>query len=180
MNTKIEHTKKTLMESIVKLTKTQSLDAITVSELCRVAQINRTTFYKYYSIPVDIITEAVHTVTNRFFGRIDGRFLPLEESMRFLCEQCQRNQWLLNQYELMHGRLDQIVEEAFATTQLHSVERNAVHYFVAGGVSTLLVNWLREGCLQPSERMAHFLAELTHIVMEKGIPALTSLIMEQT
>jgi len=174
MNAKIERTKHSFMAAIIELTKTQPIDAITVTELCQVAHINRTTFYKYYAVPVDILSEAVHAIIDRIFGRSTGTSLSVEASMLVLCEHCQENRWLLNQYQSMQGQLDRIIEEAFASARHQSVERNAVHYFVAGGVSTLLVRWLREGCKQSPERMARLLAELTRNVMSISTIALTA------
>ncbi|MCD8373072.1 MAG: TetR/AcrR family transcriptional regulator [Clostridia bacterium] len=56
-NQRTKLTKKLLKESLLNLLKEKDLDSITVTELCAGAQINRTTFYRYYKFPADVLTE---------------------------------------------------------------------------------------------------------------------------
>ena len=43
--------KRMLKEALLDLLKDKPIDAVTVSELCQMAQINRTTFYRHYETP---------------------------------------------------------------------------------------------------------------------------------
>lgn len=47
-------TKRLIAKSLIELIKTKPVDQISVSELCRQADINRATFYRYYTMPKDI------------------------------------------------------------------------------------------------------------------------------
>lgn len=60
MNTKktdrrIIRTKQTLRKSFFTLLKTQPIQKITVSKICELSNINRSTFYTYYSNPQDLL-----------------------------------------------------------------------------------------------------------------------------
>lgn len=56
-NQRVQLTKRLLKEALLKLLQEKPLDQISVSELCRVADINRATFYNHYAIPRDVLRE---------------------------------------------------------------------------------------------------------------------------
>lgn len=56
-NQRIRLSKTLLKEALVRLLETKPLDKITVYELCAEAQINRTTFYKYYGSQGDVLKD---------------------------------------------------------------------------------------------------------------------------
>lgn len=56
-NQRVVLTKRMLKEAMLELLKEKQLSQINVSELCRVAGINRATFYKHYAIPQDVLRE---------------------------------------------------------------------------------------------------------------------------
>ena len=54
-----------LKNALVELLETKPINKITVYELCRSAQINRSTFYKYYGEPHDILNEIVNELLEK-------------------------------------------------------------------------------------------------------------------
>ena len=56
-NQRIVVTKRMLQEGLQRLLKTRDLDKITVAELCQEAGINRSTFYRHYSLSRDVLQE---------------------------------------------------------------------------------------------------------------------------
>lgn len=56
-NQRIRLTKRMLKEALVRLLNTKQIEHISVSELCAEAQINRTTFYKYYGSQFDLMND---------------------------------------------------------------------------------------------------------------------------
>ena len=50
-------TKIIIRQALIELMEEKPVSAITVSELCRVAGIGRTTFYAHYNVPEDVATE---------------------------------------------------------------------------------------------------------------------------
>ena len=57
MNQRIALTKKLLKHSLIELLQTQSIYQISIRELCQNAEINRSTFYKYYGSQFDLLAE---------------------------------------------------------------------------------------------------------------------------
>ncbi len=56
-NQRVVITKRMLKEGLMRLLKEKPLDKISITELCREAGINRTTFYRHYEWPRDVLTE---------------------------------------------------------------------------------------------------------------------------
>ncbi len=56
-NQRIRISKTMLKSGLLKLLKEKPLNQITVYELCKVSQINRTTFYKYYGSQEELLNE---------------------------------------------------------------------------------------------------------------------------
>lgn len=56
-NQRVALTKRLLKEAVLGLLKKKHISGISVSELCAEAQINRTTFYRHYQTPYDILVE---------------------------------------------------------------------------------------------------------------------------
>ena len=54
---RIQYTKKVLRESLFTLLKEKELSQITITELCKTADVNRNSFYRHYNIPLDILLE---------------------------------------------------------------------------------------------------------------------------
>ena len=56
-NQRIRLTKKMLKSALIKLLESKPIEKVTVYELCAEAQINRTTFYKYYGSQHDLMAD---------------------------------------------------------------------------------------------------------------------------
>lgn len=54
---RVQYTKKILREALFILLHERELSQITVTELCKTADVNRNTFYRHYNIPMDILLE---------------------------------------------------------------------------------------------------------------------------
>ncbi|MCD8308496.1 MAG: TetR/AcrR family transcriptional regulator [Clostridia bacterium] len=89
-NQRVVITKKMLKNSILELLKEKNLNDITVTELCSRAQINRTTFYRYYKIPADVLMEIEKDFVEEMRTTLWG-IKTVEDAKRYLtkiCEDC--------------------------------------------------------------------------------------------
>lgn len=57
VNQRIALTKRLLKDSLVQLLETESIETVSIRELCDNAGINRSTFYNYYGSPLDLLYE---------------------------------------------------------------------------------------------------------------------------
>lgn len=67
-NQRIRLSKQLLKDSLVKLLHEKSIHKISVREICDFAQVNRTTFYKYYGSPYDLL----EGIEGELLSQIDG------------------------------------------------------------------------------------------------------------
>ena len=70
VHTKILRTKQSLRNALWQLIGLMDINDITVSQICSEAGINRTTFYKYYSLPFDILKEFVDEMCEQVLTHI--------------------------------------------------------------------------------------------------------------
>ena len=73
-NQRVRLSKQLLKDSLIRLLNEKSIHNISVREVCENAQINRTTFYKYYGSQYDLL----ECVENELLTEIDGRLDPSE------------------------------------------------------------------------------------------------------
>lgn len=66
-NRKILMTKHALSTALMTMLKTQHITQITVSKLCDTANINRTTFYKYYVNVLELLEEIENRILETFY-----------------------------------------------------------------------------------------------------------------
>jgi AcrR family transcriptional regulator len=67
-NQRVRLSKKLLKDSLIQLLKEKDIQKITVSEICDGAQINRTTFYKYYGSQYHLLED----IENDIFGELES------------------------------------------------------------------------------------------------------------
>lgn len=56
-NRRVKLTKKLLQDALMKLLSTHNIHEISICELCETADLNRSTFYKYYNSPYDLFEQ---------------------------------------------------------------------------------------------------------------------------
>ncbi|MDF2553533.1 MAG: hypothetical protein K0R77_2808 [Chryseobacterium sp.] len=54
---RVQYTKKVLREALFDLLREKELIQISITELCKTADVNRNSFYRHYTIPLDILLE---------------------------------------------------------------------------------------------------------------------------
>lgn len=69
-NQRVAVTKRMIQEGLVRLLAKKPLEKINITELCLEAGINRTTFYRYYALPRDVLAE----MKREFFEEVFDHF----------------------------------------------------------------------------------------------------------
>lgn len=98
---RITRSKRDLRNAFFELVKTRSFDKITVTDICRIATINKMTFYKHYQDKYDLLDDCVRSVAENVYNAcvpdddIDGRIAhnPVEffaELLSSVMEECHK------------------------------------------------------------------------------------------
>lgn len=87
-NQRIMITRRLLKENLIELLKEKPIDKISVTELCRRAEINRSTFYAHYSVPKDALLEIKQDFATQIaesLRSLDKNATPRDKILR-ICE----------------------------------------------------------------------------------------------
>ncbi len=175
-NQRIRLSKTLLKNALVELLRVKRIDKISISELCAAAQINRTTFYKYYGSQYDLLGE----MEQDFFHQLQQNFLDknpedmenLTELIRYL--DADQDRWKV----LINSVGDQaFTEKLFDTPAIRALFRRHnpggvnprteeyVRIFFCQGGYAVLRRWLNADPRESPEEIARLLRELASQVM---------------
>lgn len=158
-NQRVLLTKRLLKEGLLKMLLYKDLEKINVSELCREAGINRATFYKYYSIPRDVLRDVEKDMAGQLRG-LAPEMMTKETAAAYLTDVCE---YLYERRELIRILLRSNTEEEllrtisetnrrfwsrFGQNRDHELDENSaklmVTYF-SSGAYFMIRQWLLEG-----------------------------------
>ncbi len=88
-NQRIALTRRLLLEALLQLLEKKHINDVSVTELCRRAGINRTTFYKHYATPNDVLAEHIEVHVQKLMELQDPKYgkntqQVLEESCEYI------------------------------------------------------------------------------------------------
>jgi AcrR family transcriptional regulator len=78
-NQRVRLTKEMLRKSLTELLFVKNIHKISVREICERAEINRTTFYKYYGSQYDLLTD----MENQVLNEIEGYLTPRVDNIKY-------------------------------------------------------------------------------------------------
>ena len=174
---RVRRTKRAIREALLRLILDKPIEQVSTTELCRVADINRNTFYAHYSTPEEAFAEIVEELLcelNRMLDADNGEGDVTYEMCRAIDEDQLR--W----HSIWHGKsgiieqaIDICCERALAkwdVTDITSEEEAALFLrFVTRGASGVVGSWLDGGCRMAPEEVSslinRFVREGQHAIM---------------
>ena len=166
-NQRVRLTKMLLKNALLQLLHQKPIEKVSVAELCRTAQINRVTFYKYYSTPADVLAEEKNEIVSELNGIISAyrkNSTHLVAALQFLRERQDEVLTLFKNIpgsELEECLLDSLqvrnILEKVIPDEYNEAERNRVCLFLCSGSYAIIRKWLLEGCQEPLEEIADFI-----------------------
>jgi len=178
-NQRTKITKRLFRESLIKLLEKNTLSEITVSQLCNEAELNRSTFYKYYGNIRDIYEEIEQSVIEASTTCIAGVNVHdehsiikhIEELLLHINEHSDIYRLLLNNsadgefpYKLIEGTVGSIASTHRLSPDSAQKYAEYCSLFMVTGSFSVIKRWLNDGM----KESAHELAELIfHIAVGK-------------
>lgn len=153
------YTKQVIREAMENLLKNNSLEKITVKELCAEADINRATFYRYYTDIYDLFASIERELVKEVFEKGDLDERKVNER---LMEVIYQNQGFYREFFRSHLESayvqKQIVEKYqafFGKIQEEWDEQTAYYTFqyMKDGIIGVLKAWVESGCNETPEQM---------------------------
>ncbi|MCD7791798.1 MAG: TetR/AcrR family transcriptional regulator [Oscillospiraceae bacterium] len=173
-NQRIRVTKTILKDALLHLLHEKTLDKITVYELCQEAEINRSTFYKYYGSPQDLLEDA----EDDFFADMQNNLRNIDkmdtdrrvQALEYLFGRRDTFRALVNAAGEMRfvERLTEFlpasdsINRIFKSERLTEAQKRYFSLFYASGGYAIIRSWLFADDPEPAVEIVRLIEILTN------------------
>lgn len=179
------NTAKKMDKALISLLEEKPFSYITVSEICKKAGVNRSTFYLHYESVVDLLNETVRFLLDDFvsYFKID------KKSLANKFEKSSLEELIFVSDEYLHPYLSYIYDNkhVFSTVLLHAdsfgfneifqrlyenifnpilerfdyplADRKYVMMFYLNGITAIVNEWLKDGCKKSIQEVSQIIHE---------------------
>ncbi len=153
-----KYTRRTIRDALMELLNTKPYSKITVTEICRKAEINRGTFYIHYYDADDVLDDILQQSFSDVSGAIDHVLCPKKETCTYpFCQKVQENDALRPLFlddtiseriiqKLADGSKEGFVSYLMRHSALTFEQAEAVFYFQMNGCLTINRLMLKNNC----------------------------------
>lgn len=175
-NQRVRLSKSLLKAALIELLSAKDIGKITVYELCAKAEINRTTFYKYYGSPHDLLLDiesdlflaleeflaGVTVPDNRALSRILGFLLSERDKFITVINTVSDEEFAekLFTIPLVHQLLFSAIFEKY-----DGVQGEYVYLFFCHGCYAIVKKWLNDGGQEDVDTIASLIYRLARQVL---------------
>ena len=174
-----------LKRAFIRLLESKALSSITVGEICTLAGVNRTTFYSHYSCISDLYNSLevdIHSFMETTL--LDDSISESKDSaVEVICSVLN----LVKEYKNLHiNYIDKLVELDYVVKLCDEVrarympmilqgedlteeQQNFIFTFCKNGIVGIIREWLKNGCTQDVESVAHSIVFIMHQIRFKSI-----------
>ncbi len=169
--TKYQNTAKKMHQSLVTLLERKNLADITVSEICKEAHVNRTTFYLHYNNIFDLMREFVTNLFKDYLLSF-GKQIPIENYQNYRAEDLvfntpkylipflafiQKNKTIFQVFAHYPNLIDIEDLGGINLKQFFAIviekngiqDKKTIHYmtrFYLSGMTAIILEWLKDNC----------------------------------
>lgn len=166
------YTVEAIQDAYMDLLNIKSFDQITIIELCELADVNRTTFYRYYKDMDDLREQTVADLFRQVFSvlRLHKesqlmsaraqiiRALNITIKNKKLCRQL-----LCNQTDMAEQALEAnltLLKDTIMSTGCTEDEGMLCYSYICGGLARLWIRWIEQDFATPKEKVALMIEEM--------------------
>ena len=173
---RVKRTKKLLRDSLFSLLQTKSINEITVTELTEIADINRATFYFYYTDIMDMLDQIQNEAYELFEDVLVGTedhidsmetFAKYIENILIFCKENPtiarfvitreyNNNKVLKKIKKLLAKKVPVAKENYSQDD----PRRFVLNFALNALTGTVVDWMDDGMIVPPAVMAEFIANM--------------------
>ena len=175
-------TKRLICEALIEMLRTRKINKISIRELCRIAGINRTTFYNHYGSQYDVLNEIAEAYLQSTSFSVmndiaEGKSIYecLVRALQYMKDHLELAKLVLDKdnYDLItHIKIslpqfDQMVIQKLPE-DLGLDEKMAIASYVQYGTVRLLKEWLASDCLKSPEEESKLILSITGRIIGNG------------
>ena len=173
MDKRIVNTKKKLTSALLKLLEKKNINDITVLELCKDANINRTTFYKYYKDIDDLVSKIEESLIEdlkqyindikrnyliSFTSKIIEAISKEKEIYTKLLNDNGDHTFLRRILNLVHKQSIEEWQKLLKKASPKDIDN--IYNFIVDGTIGLIEAWIRNNCKDEQESIAIFINKI--------------------
>ncbi|MBQ5825730.1 MAG: TetR/AcrR family transcriptional regulator [Clostridia bacterium] len=166
--------------ALISLLKKKPLEYITVSEICKAAEVNRSTFYLHYDTIGDLLNETVRYLLDSFLSYFseDSKSIALnlsdcrEEELIFICDDyivpylkyikdnkevfrvALLNNKILGFDDVYDRMFEKIFNPILDRFDYPEDYKNYVMMYYLSGINALILEWIKDDCEKPIEEIS--------------------------
>ncbi len=172
-NRRVRMTKRLMQEALLEHLELNTLENITITSLCDTADVNRSTFYKYYKEPADLLKE----IEQDFLDRIPAApvILNLESQEQLLNETTGFFDYVKDNERVVRVLFSDSAGNRFAARlvdficsqnfelsgDLDEAASLFIHLYIANGTVGMLRDWVNKGFPVSSREIAEMMFSLS-------------------
>lgn len=184
MDRRTKYTKKIIRDTFIDLLSEKDISKVTVSEICKIADINRATFYRYYLDVFDLLDkleeEFVLEVKNAYKIN-DSDDQPLSHYVKALLSICYDNQKMTKILFNSTGKpyfLNSILEEAYNkckirwTKERPDIDEDDIEYatvYIFNGTLGIVNYWIKCDFDKSTDEVTDIIESLAHYGLKRFI-----------
>lgn len=174
-NRKVKYTQRVIRDSLFELLEKKKIEAITVKELCSLADINRSTFYNHYRDIFDLVEKLEDEIVNdimqdisieniskanqkQFFTKIFNKILKSKEKYRLLFLSKESIRAIDRMFDRIFKYSNQILKDE--NRELTENKIKHVYAFTSRGCAQLVISWFENGMIESPDEMAVLMSDL--------------------
>ena len=181
MDRRTKYTKKIIKETFISLLEKKEINKITVSEICQIADINRSTFYRYYLDVYDLLSNIQDELINKLKNINSDKKYTIEsfteEILNIFLEEKELIRILFNTNESIYF-LNSILEVAYKKCKETWLEKNKelteeeIEYasvFIFNGALGIVNYWVKNNFNKPVNEIVETINVLSNYGTNKYI-----------
>ena len=172
-NQRIALTKRLLKESLIQLMVTKSVQNITVSELCELAEINRSTFYNHYGCPADVLrdiaADVIDDLVRIWEEKCAGENCPVNERAELLCAYFQEHKEMARRFFRDSSTNSEFASHIFLASHVRTIYKRAfadmdedsrrlITTFLCNGTYHMVRQWILEDIPKTPKEMGEMIS----------------------
>lgn len=173
---RVLRTKRMLKENLLLLLKDQPIQKISVSRLCEASDINRSTFYTYYSSTMDLLESIEDEIldTLEYDLKQFNKENSISQLMSSIIDYIGDHKELIRLLFSSHGDpgfLNKLIAASQKWTMpilqskypdYSAWQLNALHTYIVGGCIAIIEQWIIQGFQQSEKEISHLLENLSY------------------
>lgn len=164
-------TRQAIMYSMLKLLQEKSIDKITVKDICEMCEINRNTFYYYYSDIYQVLEELLRTETEKslkekqenhsFYEDCLKKYhliLEYKKAVYHLYNSKNRDLILKYLYDITENYMEKYVLKEVEGKKLSAEDIQFIVDFYSNSMIGSILRWMQRGMMEKQENLIYRLS----------------------